>query len=44
MADPHPVALLVEDDKQIRRLVQRVLEDQGWIVHEADTVARGLRP
>jgi two-component system KDP operon response regulator KdpE len=42
MADPHPVALLVEDDKQIRRLLQRVLEDQGWIVHEADTVARGL--
>jgi two-component system KDP operon response regulator KdpE len=42
MAEPHPVALLVEDDKQIRRLVRRVLEDQGWIVHEADTVARGL--
>jgi two-component system KDP operon response regulator KdpE len=42
MAEPHPVALLVEDDKQIRRLVRRVLEDQGWIVHEADTVAQGL--
>src|ERR1700678_178959 len=42
MAEPHPIALLVEDDKQIRRLVRRVLEDQGWIVHEADTVARGL--
>src|ERR1700677_2392619 len=42
MAEPHPVALLVEDDKQIRRLVRRVLEDQGWMVHEADTVAGGL--
>jgi two-component system, OmpR family, KDP operon response regulator KdpE len=42
MAEPHPVALLVEDEKQIRRLIRRVLEDQGWIVHEADTVARGL--
>jgi two-component system, OmpR family, KDP operon response regulator KdpE len=42
MAEPHPVALLVEDDRQIRRLVRRILEDQGWVVHEADTVARGL--
>jgi two-component system, OmpR family, KDP operon response regulator KdpE len=42
MAEPHPIALLVEDDKQIRCLVRRVLENQGWIVHEADTVARGL--
>src|ERR1700733_9897129 len=42
MAEPHPIALLVEDDKQIRRLVRIALEDQGWIVHEADTVARGL--
>jgi len=42
MADPHSVALLVKDEKQIRRLVRRVLEDQGWIVQEAETVARGL--
>jgi two-component system KDP operon response regulator KdpE len=35
-------ALLVEDDKQIRRFVRTALEDQGWIVHEADTAARGL--
>jgi two-component system, OmpR family, KDP operon response regulator KdpE len=42
MAEPHPVALLVEDDKQIRHLVRRILEDQGWTVHEADTVAQGL--
>jgi two-component system, OmpR family, KDP operon response regulator KdpE len=42
MPDPHPVALLLEDEKQIRRLVRTALEDHGWIVHEADTVARGL--
>jgi two-component system KDP operon response regulator KdpE len=42
MAEPHPVALLVEDEKQIRRLVRKALEDQGWVVHEADTVARGV--
>jgi len=42
MPDPKPSALLVEDDKQIRRFVRAALENQGWIVHEADTVARGL--
>lgn len=42
MPEPHPIALLVEDDKQIRRFVRTALEDQGWIVHEADTAARGL--
>jgi two-component system, OmpR family, KDP operon response regulator KdpE len=42
MPEPHPVALLVEDEKQIRRFVRTALEDQGWTVHEADTVASGL--
>ena len=42
MPEPHPVALIVEDEKQIRRFVRAALEDQGWLVHEADTVARGL--
>jgi two-component system KDP operon response regulator KdpE len=42
MAEPHPVALLVENDKQVRRLVRRALEGQGWMVLEADTAARGL--
>ena len=42
MTEFHPVALLVEDEKQIRRFVRTALEDQGWIVHEADTMARGL--
>jgi two-component system KDP operon response regulator KdpE len=42
MAEPRPVALLVEDEKQIRRLVRKALEDQGWIVDEAETIARGV--
>ena len=42
MPDAKPTALLVEDDKQIRRFVRAALEDQGWIAHEADTAAGGL--
>jgi two-component system KDP operon response regulator KdpE len=42
MTGPHPVALLVEDEKQIRRFVRTALEGHGWIVHETDTVAGGL--
>jgi two-component system KDP operon response regulator KdpE len=40
--NPHPIALLVEDDRQIRRFVRTALQDQGWIVHEAGTAASGL--
>jgi two-component system KDP operon response regulator KdpE len=36
-----PVAILIEDDPQIRRFVRQALEAQGWTVHEADTVQRG---
>jgi two-component system KDP operon response regulator KdpE len=42
MPVPHPVALLVEDEKQIRRFVRTALEGHGWLVYEADTVAHGL--
>jgi two-component system KDP operon response regulator KdpE len=42
MPEPRPVALIVEDEKQIRRFVRTALEGHGWIVHEADTVVRGL--
>jgi two-component system KDP operon response regulator KdpE len=42
MPESNHVALIVEDEKQIRRFVRTALADQGWIVHEADTVARGL--
>lgn len=37
-----PVALLVEDEPQIRRFVRAALEQEGWQVHEAGSMARGL--
>ena len=42
MAELRATALLVEDDKQIRRFVRTALEDLGWVVYEAETVAAGL--
>jgi two-component system KDP operon response regulator KdpE len=37
-----PVAVLIEDEPQIRRFVRAALEDEGWLVHEADTAKQGL--
>jgi two-component system KDP operon response regulator KdpE len=37
-----PVALLVEDEPQIRRFVRAALEEEGWHVHECPTMQRGL--
>lgn len=42
MSEPLPVALLVEDEPQIRRFVRGALEEEGWRVYEAETVKRGL--
>ena len=42
MSEPTPVALLVEDEPQIRRFVRMALEAQGWQVFEAATMQRGL--
>ena len=42
MAAPHPVAVVIEDEPQIRRFVRGALEAEGWQVHEADTLASGL--
>ena len=42
MSEPIPVALLVEDEPQIRRFVRLALEGQGWHVAEAATMQRGL--
>jgi two-component system KDP operon response regulator KdpE len=41
MADPS-IALLIEDERQIRRFVHSALEREGWIVHEAETMRQGL--
>ena len=37
-----PVALLIEDEPQIRRFVRAALEAEGWQVHEAEGAQRGL--
>jgi two-component system, OmpR family, KDP operon response regulator KdpE len=42
MAEPSPVAILIEDERQIRRFVRTALEAKGWSVHEAGTVREGL--
>jgi two-component system KDP operon response regulator KdpE len=39
---PQPVAILIEDEPQIRRFVRAALEEEGWLVHEAETAKRGL--
>lgn len=42
MASLAPVAIVIEDEPQIRRFVRGALEAEGWQVHEADTLQRGL--
>ena len=37
-----PVALLIEDEPQIRRFLRTALEAEGWTVHETDTQRQGL--
>ena len=37
-----PVAILVEDELQIRRFVRTALETEDWRVFEADTMKQGL--
>ena len=42
MNDTAPVALLVEDERQIRRFVRTALEAEGFQIVEAETVRQGL--
>jgi len=42
MAEPLPVVILIEDERQIRRFVRTALEGEGWSVHETDTLRQGL--
>jgi two-component system, OmpR family, KDP operon response regulator KdpE len=42
MAEPQPIALLVEDERQIRRFVRTALEAEGWSVVETETLRQGL--
>src|SRR5437764_9835656 len=41
-AEPAPVVLVIEDEKDIRRFVRTSLESEGWHVFEAGTVASGI--
>ena len=38
----NPVAVVIEDEPQIRRFVRAALEAEGWLVFEAATAQRGL--
>jgi two-component system KDP operon response regulator KdpE len=42
MDEPELVALLVEDDRNIRRSVRTALEANGWTVREAETLQQGM--
>ena len=42
MSEASPVALLVEDEPQIRRFVRMALDGEGWQIFEAETMKRGL--
>jgi two-component system KDP operon response regulator KdpE len=42
VSGPSPVAILVEDEAQIRRFVRTALEAEGWTVHESATMKQGL--
>lgn len=42
MSEALPLALLVEDEPQIRRFVRAALEEEGWQVFESETIKRGL--
>ncbi|KQW36260.1 two-component system response regulator KdpE [Rhizobacter sp. Root404] len=42
MNPTRPVAVIVEDEPQIRRFVRAALEAQDWQVFEADALGRGL--
>ena len=42
MSELAPIALLIEDERQIRRFVRMALETEGWHIVEAETVKQGL--
>ncbi len=39
---PSRVAVVIEDEPQIRRFVRSALQEEGWQVYEADTAQRGM--
>ena len=39
---PSPIAIVIEDEPQIRRFVRGALEAEGWLVHEVGSLRDGL--
>jgi two-component system KDP operon response regulator KdpE len=42
MGDLNRIAILIEDERQIRRFVRTALEAESWVVHESETMQQGL--
>ena len=42
MSTPTPIALVLEDEREIRQFVRSSLESEGWLVIEAGTIKQGL--
>jgi two-component system KDP operon response regulator KdpE len=42
MSNPTPIALVLEDEREIRHFVRTSLEAEGWQVFEAATIKQGL--
>ena len=42
MSTPTPIALVLEDEREIRLFVRHSLEAEGWQVVEAGTIQQGL--
>lgn len=42
MSEVQPIALLVEDEPQVRHFVRTALEAEGWRIFESDNMKRGL--
>jgi two-component system KDP operon response regulator KdpE len=42
MSNPTPIALVLEDEREIRQFVRSSLESEGWLVVEAGTIRQGL--
>ena len=42
MSTAAPIALVLEDEREIRQFVRLALESEGWLVFEAATIKQGL--
>ena len=42
MSDSHAIAIVIEDEPNLRKFVRMSLESDGCAVYEADSIQRGL--